>query len=73
MQFESRITKAVWIEADGKWRVTVEQRQPNGDLNTFEDHCDVFLYATGVLNKTKWPEIKGLEKFKGRVCISTPT
>lgn len=73
MHFESRISKALWIEEDGKWRVTVEQRQPNGNLHMFEDHCDVFLYATGVLNKYKWPEINGLEKFKGRVYISVRT
>lgn len=72
MHFEHRIARAEWVDKDGKWKVTVERRQSDGNWEEFEDYCDVFLYATGVLNKTKWPDIKGLEKFQGRVCNSRP-
>ncbi|RAL65936.1 hypothetical protein DID88_005597 [Monilinia fructigena] len=33
----------------------------------FEETCDLLLHATGILNNFKWPDIKGIEKFKGRV------
>ncbi|EWG44880.1 hypothetical protein FVEG_05847 [Fusarium verticillioides 7600] len=33
----------------------------------FYDECDLLLYATGILNKFKWPEITGIENFKGRL------
>ena len=32
-----------------------------------DEECDLLLYATGLLNNYKWPKIKGMEKFKGRV------
>ena len=70
MHFESRVLNAEWMDEDGKWTVTVERKRPDGSLVTCEDRCDVFLYATGALNRYKWPEIKGLEKFKGRACSS---
>lgn len=36
----------------------------------FEDTCDVFLSASGVLNNWKWPSIPGLHKFKGKLLHS---
>lgn len=36
-------------------------------LDEFWDECDVLLHATGILNRWKYPDIKGLDKFKGRV------
>ncbi len=31
----------------------------------FTDYCDVFIKATGNLNKWAWPQLPGLENFKG--------
>lgn len=31
----------------------------------FTQHCDIFIKATGNLNKWAWPDIPGLERFKG--------
>jgi cation diffusion facilitator CzcD-associated flavoprotein CzcO len=60
MKFESRITRAEWIAETGKWKISVEQKQDDGSLKTFDDECDVFLYAVGVLNNYKFPELKGI-------------
>lgn len=38
--------------------------------NVFEDVCDVFLSASGVLNDWKWPDIPGLHTFKGKLLHS---
>ena len=68
MNFESCITKAEWVDADGKWEISVEQKQVDGSMKTFVERCDIFLYATGILNNYKMPDIKGLNKFQGQVC-----
>ena len=36
----------------------------------YTDSCDVLLSATGVLNEWNWPEIPGLENFKGKLMHS---
>ena len=36
-------------------------------VKEFWDECDVLLHATGILNRWNYPDIEGLEKFKGRV------
>ncbi|KAB5511525.1 flavin-binding monooxygenase [Coniochaeta sp. 2T2.1] len=63
-KFGHRVLSAVWGEAKGRWIVTVE------DLATgriSEDSAEVVLNCAGVLNKWKWPEIKGLHSFEGRL------
>lgn len=30
-----------------------------------EDFCDIFINATGILNNWKWPDISGLDTYKG--------
>lgn len=32
--------------------------------------CDVLVNATGVLNAWKWPDVKGLDKFRGTLVHS---
>ena len=38
-----------------------------GSLQTVTDTADVLLKGTGILNDWKWPAIKGLHDFKGKV------
>ena len=54
-----------WNDATSKWHVTVQQAD-----RTFEDTCDVLIGATGVLNSWKWPNVPGLNKFKGTLAHS---
>ena len=32
----------------------------------FTDNCDIYVSATGILNKWQWPEIPGLKTFEGK-------
>ncbi|THV00416.1 FAD/NAD-P-binding domain-containing protein [Dendrothele bispora CBS 962.96] len=58
------VIRAEWLDDQKKWRIAV--RGPDG--KEFEDECDVFINAGGVLNAWKWPDIKGLHDFKGTLC-----
>jgi cation diffusion facilitator CzcD-associated flavoprotein CzcO len=62
MKFKHRAVAAKWNETTSKWHVKFE-RTDTGE--TVEDVGDVFITATGALNQWKWPDIKGLESFKG--------
>ncbi|KAA8569390.1 hypothetical protein EYC84_001035 [Monilinia fructicola] len=55
-----------WDEEAGKWTVKIKQTSESGE-RVFEETCDLLLHATGILNNFKWPDIKGIEKFKGKV------
>lgn len=62
-----QVTGATWDEDTATWEVLVH------DLETgkvFKDSCDFFLAATGILNDWHWPEIPGLNDFKGPVIHS---
>ncbi|EXK86391.1 hypothetical protein FOQG_09663 [Fusarium oxysporum f. sp. raphani 54005] len=60
IQFNSKLTEAIWDESSGKWRFRIEQ-----DGAVKEDEAHVFINAGGILNKWKWPDIEGLHEFKG--------
>lgn len=45
------------------WLLKIQRGDNLEDI--IEDKCHVFINATGVLNKWKWPAIKGLETFQG--------
>jgi cation diffusion facilitator CzcD-associated flavoprotein CzcO len=38
--------------------------------STFSDQADVLIQATGALNNWKWPNIPGLQDFKGKLLHS---
>ncbi|CAG9953894.1 unnamed protein product [Clonostachys rosea f. rosea IK726] len=60
VKFNARVVHAEWVEDDGKWTVKIEI-----DGKLIEDKADVIINASGVLNNWKWPNVKGLDKFKG--------
>ena len=35
-----------------------------------EDSCDILISGTGPLNDLKWPDIPGLQSFKGKLLHS---
>ncbi|KAJ0383354.1 hypothetical protein COL922a_010641 [Colletotrichum nupharicola] len=61
-----RVVGAFWDEPTQKWNIRVEQQ----DGTVIEDTADIFVNASGVLNKWKWPAIKGRETFKGKMLHS---
>jgi cation diffusion facilitator CzcD-associated flavoprotein CzcO len=67
IRLSHKIIEAVWDEVSQEWLVKVE------DLTTgrvISDRCNVLINAAGVLNKWKWPAIKGRETFKGPMLHS---
>ncbi|KAF8645072.1 hypothetical protein AX16_008130 [Volvariella volvacea WC 439] len=59
---QHQIIGAFWVEDKGIWRVDVRNLETGED---FTDECHVLVNAGGVLNAWKWPQIPGLEDFKG--------
>jgi cation diffusion facilitator CzcD-associated flavoprotein CzcO len=51
----------------GKWFVQILDETTGA---VFEDSADVFMTGTGLLNEWKWPNIPGLQSFKGNLLHS---
>ncbi|PVH72315.1 FAD/NAD(P)-binding domain-containing protein [Cadophora sp. DSE1049] len=64
-KFKHEIKKATWNEQVGKWNLTVKHGEA-----IFQDECDVFINAGGVLNNWKYPDIDGIHDFKGKLLHS---
>ncbi|KIW22105.1 uncharacterized protein PV07_12521 [Cladophialophora immunda] len=67
MIFNTEVIGCYWQEKAGEWLVKLRQKTASGECREFEDRCDILLHGTGILNNFKWPEIKGIEKFKGKL------
>ncbi|EOD47368.1 putative flavin-binding monooxygenase protein [Neofusicoccum parvum UCRNP2] len=62
--------EARWNEDESKWKVKLLKLNASGGAELVEDTADVFITGTGTLNDWKWPEIKGLQDFKGALLHS---
>ncbi|KAF9631097.1 putative flavin-binding monooxygenase protein [Lasiodiplodia theobromae] len=62
------VVGAAWDEGEQQWRVRVQRGADADDV--IEDKAHVLVNASGVLNKWKWPAIKGRETFKGPMLHS---
>jgi cation diffusion facilitator CzcD-associated flavoprotein CzcO len=67
MTFNTEVVRSEWQEESGKWKVTLRQTTSLGEEKTFDEECDLLLYATGLLNNHKWPKINGINSFKGKI------
>ncbi|PSN63199.1 cyclohexanone monooxygenase [Corynespora cassiicola Philippines] len=66
IQFNTKVEHAKWDEESGQWKLHV--KGPDGQV--IEDWCDVLFCGTGVLNSWKYPNIPGLDTFKGKLMHS---
>ncbi|KAK1972743.1 phenylacetone monooxygenase [Colletotrichum sublineola] len=62
-----QILGAVWSESKAMWDLQIRNLATGTVL---EDHADFFIDATGILNKWKFPDVKGLSDFKGTLIHS---
>ena len=62
IKFKCKVESATWDEGAGLWRLKI--LGPDGDY--FEDACHVLVNGSGVLNNLKWPDIPGIDEFKGK-------
>ncbi|KAH7357122.1 flavin-binding monooxygenase-like protein [Rhexocercosporidium sp. MPI-PUGE-AT-0058] len=60
----SSVTSSQWDEEKQKWIIGVKN-EAAGTIS--EEEADVIIDATGIFNDYKWPELKGLQSFKGRL------
>ncbi|KAH7376842.1 cyclohexanone monooxygenase [Plectosphaerella cucumerina] len=67
MKFQHVFKGARWCEDKGKWDVEL-LRLTDGQI--VHDAADVFIKATGTLNKWQWPAIPGLHDFTGKLLHS---
>ncbi|KAF8853883.1 FAD/NAD(P)-binding domain-containing protein [Acephala macrosclerotiorum] len=65
VQLNSKVLETAWDNKAGKWRIKAEI---NGRVE--EDQADILVNGSGFLNKWKWPKIKGLHDFKGKLVHS---
>lgn len=66
VKLNTYVESATWNEESGRW----ELRIVNPDGSIFDDSCDILINGSGNLNSWKWPEIGGLDLFKGKVMHS---
>ena len=66
VKLQHTVVGASWNSSTAKWTVELEK----ADGTRFEDECDFLVNASGLLNNWKWPTIKGLHSFKGRLTHS---
>lgn len=65
IKFNSAVQSATWSEDEGQWKLRIQG--PSGEI---PDWCDILISASGVLNSWKYPNIPGLEEFKGKLIHS---
>ncbi|PVH71109.1 FAD/NAD(P)-binding domain-containing protein [Cadophora sp. DSE1049] len=62
IRLNTRIVSATFDEISSRWQLCVSNAD---DGMQTELQADIFINATGILNKWKWPDIAGLQNFKG--------
>ena len=67
IRFNTDVEAAAFDEASGRWRVEV--RGKDGAAETIE--ANAVISAVGQLNRPKWPDIPGQERYKGIAFHST--
>lgn len=65
VRLNSKVVSTVWDDQRAKWLVEVQT--PHGIEH---DVVDLLINGSGLLNKRKWPDIKGLDTFKGQLLHS---
>ncbi|KAL4814833.1 steroid monooxygenase [Aspergillus spinulosporus] len=64
VKLNHRIIGAEWLENLSRWRITVMRNENPQDC--FDDYAEFFLNGSGHFNSWRWPDIPGLETFKGQ-------
>lgn len=75
IKLQHKVFEARWEETERAWKLKVQDLSSG---QSFDDTCDVFIYACGHLNHWVWPKISGLDEYEGDlvhsanwVCISS--
>lgn len=66
IQFKTTVQSAIWHEDRGQYEVKILR----ADGTQIEDWCDILISGSGILNSWKYPDIPGLDIFKGKLMHS---
>ena len=66
VQFNTAVDTATWDDESGQWKL----RLLRSDGTYSDDYCDVLFNCSGVLNSWKYPNIEGIDQFKGKLMHS---
>jgi cation diffusion facilitator CzcD-associated flavoprotein CzcO len=67
IKLNHKVKGACWDETKGIWHIGVQNLKTEEEIY---DECEVFINAGGVLNSWKYPDIKGLHDFGGKLMHS---
>lgn len=66
IKFKSSVKSAIWNEEKAQYDLKVE----TADGTMCDDYCDILISGSGILNSWKYPDIPGLDAFKGKLMHS---
>ncbi|PGH28267.1 hypothetical protein AJ80_00158 [Polytolypa hystricis UAMH7299] len=62
-----QVEHAQWDDTAGEWTIRVR----NTETGEVSHHvCDIFINGSGILNNWQWPQVEGLDVFKGKLLHS---
>lgn len=64
---QHKLTSAAWDAATKEWVLQVTNLASG---ESFEERCNILITARGQLSNINWPDIKGLDTFKGKIMHS---
>lgn len=67
----TNIKSTSWDESKKTWTITVERTKTDGSKEERTFHPRHVIQATGHSGKMNFPQVKGMESFKGRICHSS--
>ena len=67
IKLNTKVIEGRWDNERGVWIITLEDTRTH---ETWQDWAHVFINGTGILNTWRWPDIDGLQDFKGPLMHS---
>ncbi|EGU82080.1 hypothetical protein FOXB_07403 [Fusarium oxysporum f. sp. conglutinans Fo5176] len=68
IKFQTKVLMAEWHD-EGFWRVYVRETLPNGESRDYHQDAEILVNNSGSQHNYMWPEVEGLDKFKGTVSF----
>ncbi|PSR97543.1 hypothetical protein BD289DRAFT_458937 [Coniella lustricola] len=62
IKLSHQVVAAQWHEASGLWHLKIKSLETG---EQFDDTANFLINASGILNNWKWPDVDGLDDFKG--------
>jgi hypothetical protein len=72
IRFNTSVEGATWEDSTNRWKVDVKVTgEKDAEFNpAYSIDCDFLVSAVGQLNQPRYPEIEGLQDFKGKIMHS---